>query len=297
MLFFERGWLSSNHLLLTGSEETVLIDSGYFSHSAQTLALVQQALAGRPLHRLINTHLHSDHCGGNAALQQAWPQLQTLIPPGLANAVQHWDVIDLTYEPTGQTCPRFHAQGVLQPGTAIRLADRTWQIHAAPGHDPHSVILFEPDSRVLLSADALWEHGFGVVFPEIVGDSGFKEIGETLALIESLNPQWVVPGHGRVFSDVQGALVRARERLALFQAQPIKHASHAAKVLMKFKLLELQRISVPDFNRWSASSAYLRELHAKHFLNEGFTDWIARLLDDLGRSKALQRMGDELINC
>ena len=34
------------------------------------------------------------------------------------------------------------------------------------GHDPHSVILFEPQDRILISADALWEAGFGVIFPD-----------------------------------------------------------------------------------------------------------------------------------
>jgi hypothetical protein len=28
---------------------------------------------------------------------------------------------------------------------------------------------------LLLSADALWENGFGVIFPELDGESGFAE--------------------------------------------------------------------------------------------------------------------------
>lgn len=48
MKVFERGWLSSNSvLLLDGGEpgESVLIDSGYCTLAAQTLALVRNALA------------------------------------------------------------------------------------------------------------------------------------------------------------------------------------------------------------------------------------------------------------
>ena len=33
------------------------------------VALVQAALGGQALELLLNTHLHCDHCGGNAALQ------------------------------------------------------------------------------------------------------------------------------------------------------------------------------------------------------------------------------------
>ena len=166
---FERGWLSSNNILLLGQDSTALVDSGYASHAPQTLALVASALGDRPLDQLVNTHLHSDHCGGNAALQGRYPALRTAIPPGLAESVRHWDVNALTYAPTGQSCPPFRFDALLQPGTEVRLGDRLWQVHAAPGHDTHSVVLFEPTARVLLSADALWERGFGVVFPELEG--------------------------------------------------------------------------------------------------------------------------------
>ena len=62
---FERGWLSANNVLLSDEHSATLVDSGYVSHKAQTLALVQNVLQGRPLDQLANTHLHSDHCGWN----------------------------------------------------------------------------------------------------------------------------------------------------------------------------------------------------------------------------------------
>ena len=87
----ERGWLSSNNVLFLGAQSTALVDSGYCAHAEQTVALVAAALCGRPLDCLVNSHLHSDHCGGNAALQGRWPALQTLIPPGLAQQVAQWE--------------------------------------------------------------------------------------------------------------------------------------------------------------------------------------------------------------
>ena len=66
---FERGWLSSNNVLLDDGETAVLIDTGYCTHAEQTLALVAHALGERLLDHVLNTHLHSDHCGGNGALQ------------------------------------------------------------------------------------------------------------------------------------------------------------------------------------------------------------------------------------
>ena len=98
---FERGWLSSNNILCVGEHNCALIDSGYASHANQTEALVVRALGNRPLNLLANTHLHSDHCGGNAALQSRYTSMRTLIPPGQANSVNQWDLEALTYGPTG----------------------------------------------------------------------------------------------------------------------------------------------------------------------------------------------------
>lgn len=288
---FERGWLSSNNILLLGDDAPTLIDSGYASHAAQTLALVEQALGPQPLARLVNTHLHSDHCGGNAALQARYPVLQTLIPPGLADTVRAWCETDMNYQATGQICPAFAFTGLLQPGSTQRWGGLDWQVHAAPGHDPHSVILFAPEPRLLISADALWEHGFGVVFPELEGTAGFDEVAKSLDLIERLAPAVVVPGHGPVFSDVASALQRARQKLAAFAQSPAKHARHGAKVLLKFKMLEFGRIARADFVRWAQSVPYMQSLHHSWAPDQAWHEWLEQMLAELVRSGALQDDG------
>ncbi len=296
MTFIQRGWLSANHVLLKGGDETVLIDSGYVSHADQTLGLIDHALQGRPLDRLLNTHLHSDHCGGNAALQERHPRLHTAIAPGLSEAVRAWDEAQLTYLPTGQDCPRFRFDALMRPGQDLALAGLRWQVHAAPGHDPHSIILFQPDHGVLISADALWENGFGVVFPEIEGEDGFSGIAQTLDLIEQLQPKMVVPGHGAVFTDVDAALARARQRLQGFRNQPDKHASHAAKVLLKFKLLDWQHISDTELWAWCQGCAFIHELHTRYFPALDEHDWVMQCMADLVRAGAAQRDGVYWVN-
>jgi glyoxylase-like metal-dependent hydrolase (beta-lactamase superfamily II) len=293
----ERGWLSSNNILLMSEHEASLVDSGYSSHAPQTLSLVETALGPRSLTLLLNTHLHSDHCGGNAALQARFPDLMTLIPPGQSDEVRRWDTTALTYAPTGQTCPRFTFDTTLKPGTTQRLGLRDWQIHAAPGHDPHSVVLFEPDLGILISADALWESGFGVVFPEIEGLHAFAEVAATLDLIESLHPRIVIPGHGPCFDDVAKALDVARLRLSHFVADPLRHARHAAKVLIKFKLLEMQSYPLMAFRQWVDQTAYFSMLHQTHFGHEDFSLWMDGLVADLVRSHAARLESDAVVNC
>jgi glyoxylase-like metal-dependent hydrolase (beta-lactamase superfamily II) len=265
LVVFERGWLSSNSILFVGTDETALVDTGYATHADQTLALVESTLGTRPLDRILNTHLHSDHCGGNAALQRRYPKIQTDIPPGEAGLVERWDERGLSFLATGQTCPRFGFTGLLRPGKECVLGDMAWQVHSAPGHDPHSIILFEPVSRTLISADALWENGFGVAFPELAGEPSFGDIAATLDRIETLAPLQVIPGHGRVFNDVRNSLATARRRLDGLQRDPVKHAWHAIKVLMKFKLLEVQSIALNEWADWLRSASYFGVIRERFF--------------------------------
>jgi len=296
---FERGWLSSNNILFVGHEKAALIDSGYATHSDQTLALVRSALGGRPLDLLLNTHLHSDHCGGNAALQREFPAVCTMIPPGQADAVARWDAVALTYATTGQACERFRFDSLLQPGDEVQLGAARWQIHAAPGHDPHSVVLFEPLSKVIVSADALWQNGFGVVFPELEGNSAFDQVGATLDLIERLQPRWVIPGHGSVFgseNEVAAALARARSRLESFEKDPSRHTRHAAKVLLKFKLLELQQAPWRELEDWALRTPYFALMIERYCGNDDARLWLQLLARELVSAGAAKISGDQILN-
>jgi glyoxylase-like metal-dependent hydrolase (beta-lactamase superfamily II) len=293
---FERGWLSANNILLTDAISSTLIDSGYVTHQDQTLKLVQNALGSRSLDRLVNTHLHSDHCGGNALLQNAYKRLSTLIPPGEADAVLNWDTQALSYEPTGQECPRFTYSGLLQTGQVLQMANLQWDVMAAPGHDPHSVMFFEPINRILVSADALWANGFGVVFPELEGVSAFDEVASTLDLIESLDPLWIIPGHGSVFNNVHDALSVARQKLNGFVQNPAKHAKYGAKVLLKYKLLELNQVNKEQFIEWASNVRYFKVLHQTYSPEISVQAWVLEMLKDLERSKALEFQDHWIVN-
>jgi glyoxylase-like metal-dependent hydrolase (beta-lactamase superfamily II) len=294
----ERGWLSSNNVVFAQGV-TAVVDTGYVAHSAQTVALVARALAGQSLRLIVNTHLHSDHCGGNAALRAAFPSSRTVIPPGQAGAVARWDEEALSYRPTGQECARFTFDGVLRPGDVLRLGLQDWEVHAAPGHDPHSVVLFERISRTLISADALWQNGFGVVFPELEGEPAFSEVAATLDLIEGLDARFVIPGHGAPFggaSGVAAALGRARSRLEGFAASPRRHAAHAMKVLIKFKLLEWQQVPWPKFVDWAERMPYMGRVHARFFVDSSFQQWLGSLTDELVAAEAIGRDAEMLYN-
>lgn len=296
---FQRGWLSSNNVLIhaQGDEPgAVLIDSGHVAHASQTEALVRHALQGKPLARIVNTHLHSDHCGGNATLQRAFGA-EVITPPGHADAVRRWDEEALSYVPTGQRCERFTLHATLSPGEVLQAGGRRFEVMAAPGHDPESVILFDAASGLLISADALWENGFGVVFPELEGESAFDDVGRVLDLIETLPVSVVVPGHGSPFTDMPAALARARKRLAAFVDDPQRHARYAAKVLISFHLMEVQGETLAELVDWVERTRYFSSVWQRAGHAEARTPaaWGEMLALELVASGAARQVGERIV--
>jgi glyoxylase-like metal-dependent hydrolase (beta-lactamase superfamily II) len=279
---FERGWLSSNNVLLHGdaNQAAVVVDTGYWVHGEQTVALLRHALDGAPLSRILNTHLHSDHCGGNAAVQAAF-SCAIDVPAGEATAVDTWDEDRLTYKATGQHCPRFARDRLLQAPGEVIAGRWAWQLIASPGHDPLSVALYQPELQLLISADALWENGFGVVFPELEGESAFEAVAATLDVFSGLQVRWVIPGHGGAFGDMSAAIGRARQRLDSFVREPQRHALHAAKVLIKFHLLEIQMETWPGLLAWISNTRYFEAVRQRYFSGTTSERWLREIVIDM----------------
>jgi glyoxylase-like metal-dependent hydrolase (beta-lactamase superfamily II) len=284
---FERGWLSSNNILFDAFDAPpTLVDTGYSIHAEQTVALVESALGAAPLERVINTHLHSDHCGGNAALCARWG-CEIIVPRASFDAVREWQGERLTFAAIDQRCDRFPAHGTIAPGDEVLLSHTRWQVHATGGHDPDAVVLFQPDTRVLISGDALWRDRVAIIFPELLGEPGFDAALETLDLIQTLRPVAVIPGHGAAFDDVQSAIDRSRQRIQAFAREPVRHWQYASRALLMFHMLEHRRRRRDELVAWA---------HAVPMLRHPDPGWPDQALDRLLADGILQRQGDWIIS-
>lgn len=280
-----RGWLNCNQVVLRAPGDNVLVDSGYCSHRERTLELVGQALGGEPLERLVNTHCHSDHMGGNAAVASFFGARVT-IPEGEVKHVAPWTPQSVWMERFDQRADPFHFDDTIAAGDRFEAGGFEWHVHAAPGHDMDALQFFEPSHRILISGDALWEEGMGFVWPEEGDNPWIEAARDALATIERLDPAVVIPGHGTPFTGVGAALAKVRARLDAFEADPAKNARHVLRVLFIFALLDRGAMAVADVPAYVERFACYGELSSR-FLGLGPAALAEWLVSDLARAGAI----------
>lgn len=283
----ERGWLSANNIVLHASSGATVVDSGYGAHAPQTLALIERALAGKKLARLVNTHCHSDHMGGNAAIQKKFG-CRTSVPEGEAPLIDNWDEQALILAVADQHAERFRYDDTFSDGDTLEMGGLEWRVVAAPGHDPHAVMFHSPEARLLISGDALWENGFGVIFPQLFGrDTALAETRATLETIGRLQVESVIPGHGRPFGEVGAALERAFYRLEGYEEDILRLARHCAKVMLSFSLLEKRSMPLVDLPAYVARVPILAELNSRYLgmTPAAMADWLAGELERAGAAR------------
>jgi glyoxylase-like metal-dependent hydrolase (beta-lactamase superfamily II) len=283
----ERGWLSANNIVLHASFGVTVVDSGYGAHAPQTLELIGRTLAGEKLARLVNTHCHSDHMGGNAAIQEKFG-CRTSIPEGEAPLIDNWDEQALILAVADQRAERFRYDDTFRDGDTLEMGGYEWRVIAAPGHDPHAVMFHSPDARLLISGDALWESGFGVIFPQLFGrDTALAETRATLEAISRLQVDVVIPGHGRPFGEVGAALERAFYRLEGYEEDILRLARHCAKVMLSFSLMEKRSMPLADLPAYVARVPILAELNSRYLgmTPAAMAEWLSGELERAGAAR------------
>jgi glyoxylase-like metal-dependent hydrolase (beta-lactamase superfamily II) len=291
---FVRDWLSANNVLLKSEDGHVLIDSGYVRHAPLTLALVAsaQGIGAGPLARLVNTHCHSDHIGGNAAIRARYG-CPIALPEGEAAIIEAWDEKTLLLGYCDQRADRFSADEIIRAGEMLTWGGLEWRALAAPGHDMGALVFHNPEHGILISGDALWQNGYGLVMPPEIDPAALPAARATLEMLSKLDVRIVVPGHGEPFTDVTAALDRAFQRTAAFESDSLRSARHVLKALLTFALLDKQRILLADLPDYVERIGIYRDFNARYF-HRAPADLAEYLVGELERVGAARRDGDWL---
>ena len=159
------GPTGTNTWLIPGAEPA-LVDAGV--GNPEHLAAVERALGGQPLRRVFITHSHTDHASGLPALTAKWPSLAVV----------------------------FGARD----GAKYPAGDGTLRVVRTPGHSPDHLCYFEEGAGDLYCGDLL-RAGGTVVIPARQGGK-LKDYLASLRRIRALAPRRLLPGHGRIITDV-----------------------------------------------------------------------------------------------
>jgi glyoxylase-like metal-dependent hydrolase (beta-lactamase superfamily II) len=155
-------------------------------------------------------------------------------------------------------------------------------------------VFFNPEHRILVSGDALWANGYGFVMPREVDPRALPATRATLEMLAALDVRIVIPGHGEPFADVGAALARAFARAAAFEADSLRVARHALKVVLTFALLDQRRLPLSGMPAYMERVGIYRDFNAR-FFRLSPAELAERLVAELEKAHAARRENGWLV--
>ncbi len=176
-----------NAAFVTTNRGAVIIDTMRQPSDGELLFAHVRARTAKPIRMVINTHFHADHVFGNAAFPTA-PIVATdttrkLMEQQLEGA---WE--DITANRLQLRLPEITFTGCL----ALHFDEKSLFLRQLDGHAPGTLVVHIPQRSTLFTSDLV----FAGRFP-FMGDANIEEWIEALRYLETLDPEHVIPGHGK----------------------------------------------------------------------------------------------------
>jgi len=173
-----------------------LVDSGCARTSAELLAWAR----GRGVRRIVHTHHHEDHVGGDPALVEGLG-VEVLAPPLTVPILERYYRLPL-YRRVVWGQPGDVGSRPLGP--VVRIGGQDFQVIPTPGHSRDHVCLFAPGSGWLFSGDLFIAERVQYLRP--VEDARLHL--ESLRRVAALRPRLLICSHAGVIEDAGAALER-----------------------------------------------------------------------------------------
>ena len=226
-----------NLYLLEDTDGWLIVDTGVGGKATQENweAVFAKHLGGKPVTKVLVTHMHPDHIGQAGYLTERWraPLLisrteylmaRTLTSkPAETNRWQqqeHYQRSGLASEKVEQllarssgfgraTTPVPHTYLRLQQGQTLTINGKPWQVKVGHGHSPEHVCLYCEELQVLISGDQI----LPAITPNISVSAIEPEENPLRDYLESLRPfaelpadTLVLPAHNRPFTGLHQRL-------------------------------------------------------------------------------------------
>ncbi|MDH5499563.1 MAG: MBL fold metallo-hydrolase [Gammaproteobacteria bacterium] len=210
-------WQEVISYLIVGTESAVLFDTG---NGIGNIRAVVDQLTDKPV-RVINSHSHFDHIGGNHQFDQVL-SIATEFTLARTHGIES-DELRMEVSPAAlcrdlpegvtaiehRTQP-FSISGKIADGDIVDIGGRQLEIMHIPGHTPDSIALLDREAGYLWSGDSFYEGPIWLFFPETDLEAYRSSVTKLAAMATDLNA--VFPAHNTPKADPE-MLLRLRENL------------------------------------------------------------------------------------
>jgi len=190
--------------LVKTADKNVLIDPGVADHADILLNdLKELGLSVDDIDIVINTHEHVDHIGANKRFQK-----HSIIAADRYAATKIISADDevLMCRAHGHDVAGYKIDLWLMNINAITVGDWFLKILHTPGHTSGCICIYEPYKRILISGDTVFADG---TISLITRSGSYGEYINSLARLNTMKINLLLPAHGRVSEDVETDILKA----------------------------------------------------------------------------------------
>ena len=214
---YENEGLNANIGLVVTPAGAVLIDSGATFQSARKIHEAARKVTTQPVKWVINTGGQDHRWLGNGYFRAQG--IETIAHAGAeadmkARSGAQLEGLKVLRERLDGTVPTLPARFVRNPDSRLELGGMVFELkYRGGGHTPGDMMVWLPQRQVLFSGDVVYVDRTLGLLPVSSGKTWLH----SFAVIDGLQPQIIVPGHGKV-TDLATAQAQTRDLLLALRA-------------------------------------------------------------------------------
>ena len=170
-------------------DNEILVDTGtgeYFHHARKE---IEDSIDVKRLKLIVNTHYHFDHTGGNKKFRD-WLHVPIASHQADRNFIETGKTLSESFKQVAKTVT---VDTDLKDGNVIRTENFNLVVLHTPGHSAGSICLYEPDKKILVSGDTVFNDAVGRT--DLPGGN-HNELKFSLEKLSRYTIQYLFPGHG-----------------------------------------------------------------------------------------------------